>query len=508
MTATSSPRAPDRLAVLDPASGAQLDELPLADADDVRAAVARGRAAQPGWAAVGPAERARVLRRARGWLLANAERVVDSIVAETGKTREDARIAELSYTLAALGFWARKGPGWLRERRTRSANRFLLGKRLYVGYRPRGVVGVIGPWNFPLTNSFGDCIPALLAGNAVLLKPSEETPLTSLLMAEMLRASGLPEDVFQVVVGAGDAGAALVDEVDQVMFTGSTATGRRIAEQAARRLIPVGLELGGNDPMIVLADADLERAANGAASYAMFNAGQTCIAIERAYVEDAVHDRFVALLTERVAALRCGPSTGTADTDVGAITSPAQLETIERHVADAVLHGARVLTGGARVPGPGRFYAPTVLADCDHGMEVMREETFGPVLPVMRVADADEAVRLANDSPYGLQASVWTRNVRRGRAIARRLQAGGVSVNDAIVLYTALEAPMGGVKDSGLGVRHGGPDGLRKYCVPQSLLVTPGRWLRHELNMYPNTARRSALMRRAIALLNRSWRPR
>ena len=285
-------------------------------------------------------------------------------------------------------------------------------------YRPLGVVGVIGPWNYPLTNSFGDCIPALAAGNSVILKPSEVTPLTSLLMAEMLEECGLPADVYQVLTGLGDVGAELVDHVDFIMFTGSTATGKKVAERAAQTLTPVGLELGGKDPMIVLRDADLEKAANAATYYSMQNGGQTCISVERVYVEEPVYDEFVRLVTGKVQALRQGVPTEPGSVDVGAVTFAQQIDIVDSHVDDAVRRAPRSPWAATR-EGPGRFYEPTVLLDVDHSMKCMTEETFGPTLPMMKVADAEEALRLANDSPYGLQASVWTKDTARGESIAR-----------------------------------------------------------------------------------------
>ena len=470
--------------VENPATGEVIATVPKLGAGEVVALVARARDAQPAWAELGFEGRAEVLRRARRWLGESSERVIETIVSETGKSWDDAEFSEVIYGVQALGFWAGMAPLYLADEEVESANPFVRGKRMIVRYAPLGVVGVIGPWNYPLTNSVGDCIPALAAGNAVVMKPSEVTPLTSLLMAEMLADSGLPEGVFQVATGEGETGAALIDEVDFVHFTGSVETGRRVMERAARTLTPVGLELGGKDPMIVLADADLERAANAAIAYGMGNAGQTCISIERIYVEEPVHDEFVRRVTEKVAALRTGAPDGPGSVDLGAITFPPQLDLIDAHVADAVERGARVTTGGARGDGPGRFYEPTVLVDVDHSMRCMSEETFGPTLPVMRVADAEEAVRLANEGPYGLQASVWTRDVRRGEELARRMEAGACCVNDAQVNYAALELPMGGWKESGLGSRHGA-DGIRKYTARQSILVTPPSAPPRELHYFP-----------------------
>ena len=486
--------------VENPATGEVIATVPSLDADEVAAIVARARDAQQAWAQLGFDGRASILIAARRWLGTNAERVIETIVSETGKSWDDAEFSELMYGSAALEFWARRAAGYLADEEVETANPFVRGKRMAVRYAPIGVVGVIGPWNYPLTNSFGDCIPALAAGNAVILKPSELTPLTSLLMAEMLSESGVPEHVFQVATGGGETGAALVDEVDFVHFTGSVETGKKVMARAAQTLTPVGLELGGKDPMIVLADADLERAANAAVAYGMGNSGQTCISIERVYVEEAVHDEFLSRLTERVAALRQGPPAGPGAVDVGAMTFPHQIDVVSAHVADAVGKGARVLTGGRVADGPGRFYEPTLLADVDHTMLCMREETFGPTLPVMRVRDADEAVHLANESAYGLAASVWTRDVVRGEEVARRIEAGACCVNDAQVNYAALELPMGGWKSSGLGTRHGA-DGIRKYTKSQAILVTPPYAPSRELHYFPFAAEASLQAAEAIKFM-------
>jgi acyl-CoA reductase-like NAD-dependent aldehyde dehydrogenase len=457
--------------VENPATGEVIRSLPVTTPDDVRAMAERARAAQPAWEALGFEGRGRVLRRMQKWVVDNSERVIQSLVDETGKTYEDAAVVELAYGAGALGFWAKHAPDYLADEKVRTSNPFVLGRKLVVRYRPVGVVGVIGPWNYPLTNSFGDAIPALAAGNAVLLKPSEVTPLTSLLLAAGLRECGMPEHVLQIAVGGPDTGTAVIDEANFVMFTGSTATGKKVMARAAETLTPVALELGGKDPMIVLADADIERAANAATYYSMQNGGQTCVSVERVYVEAPIYDKFVDAVTQRVKALRQGPPTGPASVEVGAMTFPPQLDIVSRHVEQAREAGARITTGGHVREGAGRFYEPTVLADVDHSMTAMRDETFGPTVPIMKVADADEAVRLANDSQYGLGASVWTKDLARGEQIARRIESGYACVNDANVNYFAYELPMGGWKDSGLGVRHGA-GGIRKYTRQQAILVT------------------------------------
>jgi acyl-CoA reductase-like NAD-dependent aldehyde dehydrogenase len=463
--------ADGKIVVVNPATGQEIGRVDDVPASEVAELARRARAAQPGWNALGFEGRAKVLLRAQKWLVDHRDRVIETIVAETGKTYDDALIAEVNYAASAFGFWAKNAPKFLADERIKTSSPLVLGRKLVVRYQPLGLIGVIGPWNYPLTNSFGDCIPALAAGNAVILKPSEVTPMTSLLMKDALRECGLPDDVFQVATGKGETAQALIDEADMIMFTGSTATGKKVMARAAETLTPVSLELGGKDPMIVLSDADLERAANAAIYYSMQNGGQTCISVERVYVEEPVHDEFVAKVTEKARALRQGVPTGFGAVDVGAVTSPPQMDIIESHVEDARAKGATIVVGGKRGPGPGDFYEPTVMTGVDHSMKAMTEETFGPTLPIMKVSDAEEAIRLANDSPYGLSGSVWTKDVAKGEAIARRVQSGAVDVNDAMLNYSALELPMGGWKASGLGTRHGA-GGIRKYCAQQAILVT------------------------------------
>ncbi|HEY5317177.1 MAG TPA: aldehyde dehydrogenase family protein [Solirubrobacteraceae bacterium] len=487
--------------VENPATGELITTVPTLGESEIGEIVARARAAQPAWAALGFEGRGRVFRRAQKWMLDNADRVIDVVTSETGKTVEDVQLADLGITVAALGFWPKQGPKYLADERVASwSNPATVGKKLVVRYAPIGVVGVIGPWNYPITNSFGDCIPALMAGNSVVLKPSEVTPLSSLLMEEMLGQCAIPDGVFQVATGDGKTGAALIGAVDCLMFTGSTTTGRKVAKAAAEALIPCYLELGGKDPMIVCADADVERAANAASFYSMNNAGQVCISIERVYVEAPVYDEFVTRVTDNIRVLRQGgPDGGPGTVDIGAVIFPPQIDIVDDHVRDAVEKGAKVLTGGHVRAGAGRFYEPTVLVDVDHSMKCMTEETFGPTLPIMKVPSVEDAVRLANDSPYGLQASVWTRDIERGEVLARRIEAGVVCVNDAQVNYTALNLPMGGWKSSGIGTRHGA-NGIRKYCKVQSLLVTRLA-LKRELFMFPYKAARTRLLRRGYVLL-------
>jgi len=488
------------ITVENPATGEKVGEIHVTTAAELDDLAARGRAAQPGWEALGFAGRAEIFARCQKWFITNQEKLIQSVQSETGKTYEDALLAEIAYTAGAFKHWAKQAPEFLADERVKTSSPFVKGRKLVVRHAPVGLVGVIGPWNFPITNSFGDCIPAMAAGNAVILKPSEVTPLTSLLIAEGMKECGIPEGIFQVATGDGSTGANLVDRVDFIMFTGSTRTGRKVAVRAAENLIPYGLELGGKDPMIVMADADVERAANYAAFYAMNNAGQVCISVERVYVEAPIYDEFVAKVTEKVKSLRQTAPTGPGSSDVGAVIFPPQIDIVEGHVKDAVAKGAKILTGGEAHREGGRFFEPTVLVDVDHTMECMTEETFGPTLPIMKVDSVDEAIRLANDSEYGLQASVFSGDTAKAEAVARKVEAGAVCVNDCQINYTALELPMGGWKTSGVGVRHGAP-GIRKYTKPQTILVTKLALGKSDLHMHPYTAKRSKLFGRMINLI-------
>jgi acyl-CoA reductase-like NAD-dependent aldehyde dehydrogenase len=490
--------------VRSPATLEKIGEVAVNHPVEVRAAVARAREAARVWAAMDFGRRANILLSARDRFLAHREELIELICNENGKPRLEAMI-EITYVCDVLTFYAKQARRFLKPQGV--TPHLLRNKKVTIHYQPRGVIGMITPWNFPLILTIGEAVPALAAGNAVVIKPSEWTPLIAMrgaeLMQEAFKAAGVPAEILQIVNGYGDVGGTLVDEADMIAFTGSVRTGRLVAERAAKRLIPVSLELGGKDPMIVLRDADLERAANAAVWGAFTNSGQVCISVERVYVEEPVADEFTRRVVEKTRALRQGFDAGEAATerrvDVGAITFPKQIETIEEHVRDATARGAQVLAGGGRNTAlsatlPGRFYEPTVLANVNHTMKVMTEETFGPVLPIMRVKDADEALRLANDSIYGLNASVFTADKAKGERIAAQVEAGITCVNDVIAGFGVTDAPSGGIKESGIGKRHGA-EGIRRFCH-QQVIVTDRFGMKSELFWYPYSAKTERIMAR------------
>jgi len=453
---------------IDPATGevfAQTEATPVAS---VAEAVSRARAAQAEWAARPLAQREAVIGRFQRLLFARRMEAAALVTRENGKPLGESLITDLAVTLDLARYYLKHGGRILEPRRVRHGNVALFGKRGWIHWDPMGVIAIITPWNYPLLLPFGEMIPALLAGNAVVFKPSEFTTLTGLFGVKLLREAGLPQDACQVLVGAGDVGAALIAaRPDKIFFTGSARTGRKVAVAAAERFIPVSLELGGSDPCVVLADADLERAASGAIWARFTNGGQTCVAAKRVIVEQPVHDRFLDLLARKVATLRLGRGTEPG-VDVGPLIRPAQLEELERQLGQAVAMGARVVAGGYRRPelGP-TFFEPTVLTDVPLESPVWREEVFGPVLPVVPARDQDDAIRIANDSSYGLSASIWTRRRAHGELLARRIHAGAVLVNDATYYVGAVEAPHGGMKESGLGGRTHGEFGMLETCHPR-----------------------------------------
>lgn len=496
-TYQTSPETGETFAVYNPATGAKLAELPVMTPGQVEEIVARAKVAQQEWAALSFKARQQVMFRWRSKMMAHKDRIVDTLVAENGKPRQEALI-ELLYLGEVIGYFCAKAPRYLKDQSV--PLHLLKTKRAKVVYHPVGVVGVISPWNFPLLLGFGDALPALAAGNAIVLKPSEITPLSVRLLVELAEGVGFPPGLIQCVTGRGETGTALVDTADMIAFTGGTATGKRVMERASRRLIPVLLELGGKDPMIVLKDADLDRAVNGAVAGAFYNSGQVCISVERLYVEEPIFDRFVEKLVEKVKKLRLGDPAGTYNVDIGPMTFQGQVDIVERHVADARAKGATILTGGQRRGG--LYYEPTVLTDVTEDMLVLREETFGPLLPIVKVKDADEALRLANASNFGLSSSIWTRDQSRGEALARKLEAGSTCVNDVVINYVLPEVPFGGIKESGLGYRHGGADSLKKFCRPQTV-VTDRFGLKHEPIWMPYNKPVAGLLRLVLDLLYR-----
>lgn len=441
-----------------PATGEEVGRVPLRSAEEVAVAVARARVAQKDWAARSFRERGDVVMRARKIVLEELDEIAALISRESGKPAAEALSMEIVPTLDLMQFFARKSERMLRPEKIDIGLYRFMGRSSIVEYRALGVVGIISPWNFPLAIPLGEVVMALMAGNSVVLKPSELTPFVALKIGDVLARAGVPKGALEVVTGDGSTGAALVESgVDKIMFTGSVATGRRVAEAAARKLIPVVLELGGKDPMIVFEDADLGAASEAAVWGAFANSGQACASIERCYVHERVAEDFTSRVVEKVKSLSQSAGGGEG-VDVGAMSSERQLLTVEEHVRDAIERGACALTGGGRtkgVPEGGAFHEPTVLADVNHEMAVMREETFGPVLPIMTFKSEDEAVRLANDSRFGLTASVWTRDLGRGRRVASRIEAGTVMVNEVLYTHGIAQTPWGGVKQSGLGRTHG-----------------------------------------------------
>ncbi len=452
--ATDVQAAVRKVASVNPATGELLREFACAGESEMHAAVSRARTAQREWNQLGISRRVNILREFQHQLHKQKSDAARLITQEAGKPYVEALLTEVLVVLDATAFLVKNAYRLLRDEALPHGNIAMKTKAGRIVREPYGVVGIISPWNYPFSIPATESLAALVAGNAVVIKPSELTPVVALELGSMLHAAGVPEDAFQVVVGDGSTGAALINsEIDKLIFTGSVATGKRIAQAAASRLLPVVLELGGKDPMLVLDDADVEVASSGAVWGAFVNAGQACLSVERCYVHRSLYDSFLDACVNKAKQLRVGNGMN-SETDVGPMIHERQVRNVEVQVEDALARGARLLCGGARL-GKGNFYAPTVLADVNHDMKIMREETFGPVLPVMAFDRDDEAVRLANDSDYGLAASIWARDRARGEALAARIHAGTVMVNDTVSCFGISEAPHGGVKASGIGRTHG-----------------------------------------------------
>ena len=440
---------------VDPGTGEVVGRFETTNASELPAIFENARRAQIDWAARPLHGRCAMLRRLRDTMFEHREEVADIITRETGKPRVEAILAEILLALDTADFLARRALRWLRPERVPHHNIAMKAKSGWLEFQPHGIIAIISPWNYPFSIPMVEMISAVVAGNALLLKPSELTPWTGWLARELFLRAQFPTGLVQVLQGGGEIGAALIEAgPDKVFFTGSVATGRRVAEACARKLIPSVLELGGKDAMIVLADANLEIASSAAVWGSFMNCGQTCISVERIYVEQPIADRFMQLCVEKTKKLRLGPPAD-RDAEVGPMIRPRQREKVEQQLRDAVERGAQIVTGGDRRPDlDPNFLEPAVITNVDHSMQLMREETFGPVMAIRPVASAEEAVGLANDSQFGLSASVWTDNSKRGREVASRIRAGSVMVNDVASYYGICEAPHGGPGASGWGRTH------------------------------------------------------
>jgi acyl-CoA reductase-like NAD-dependent aldehyde dehydrogenase len=526
-TAALDEKTTKRTECRNPATGEVTGHSPLDNVETVQSAIERARAAQSEWANLPVYERCRSLRVVRDLIVDGADELAEIISADTGKTRIDAMAAEVLPAAIALDYYTKQAYRFLKDRRLKAA-RFLLGnKRSMVRRVPFGVVGIISPWNYPFAIPFSEVVMALLAGNGVVLKVATQTQMVGRALESLFQEADLPDGLFAHVNLPGRlAGDAFLEGgVNKLFFTGSVPVGKQLMAKAAETLTPVVLELGGNDPMLVCPDANLDRAAGGAVWAGMHNAGQSCGGVERIYVHADVYDAFLDRLGELVKSLRIGPDDGNDDVDIGAVTTAQQAETIRQHIEAALADGAQI-SAQAECPegGAGRFIGPTVLVNVNHSMQVMREETFGPVVGVMKVTDMQEAVRLANDLDLGLTASVWSRDKRAAEALARQLQAGVVTINDHLMSHGLPETPWGGFKQSGIGRTHG-QIGFDEMTQPQCIVHDQTGFLRRNLWWHPfspdvyagmkgllemmygnGTGRRLAGARAVLKILPRTWR--
>ena len=474
-------------------------ELVCANAEDVAAAIARARAAQPAWAATRMQDRQAIVERALKIVLERQDEIIDTVVAETGKARTDAMSMEIFSVADQLCYYAKNAGKFLKPHKRKVHGLLGLMKQLRIVYKPLGVVGLITPWNGPFVLVMNQATQAILAGNTVVAKGSEVTPFSARLAEDIFRQAGLPEGVLQVLLGDGETGAAIVHGgVDKISFTGSVATGRKVAQACAGQLIPCTLELGGNDAMIVCADADLDRAADGAWVGSCMNTGHYCCGTERIYVVKEVYDEFLKLVLEKGKQLRQGPQHGWEE-DVGAVFWDRQMTIIEAHVEDARSKGANILMGGRRNPDlPGLYYEPTVITEVDNSMDIMVLETFGPILCIQKVDSEEEALALANDSEFGLNGNVWTRDKEKGYNLATAIDTGSCSVNDMAMSYGIPAAPFGGKKNSGIG-QVNGKKGMRGYCHEMPIVID--RFGGKMQNGYPYSAKSAEGMKKLMDFL-------
>lgn len=485
-----------------PATGSQLGELPHTPEHRYASIFQQARRAQKVWAEKSFAQRSKHLRKMRNYIRDHADELARLISDSNGKTRMDALITEVLPCQLACDWYGKHAAKVLAPERRGPSSLMWIGKRSEVRYEPLGVVGIISPWNYPLSIPFGEIVMGLMAGNAIILKVAAATPLVGKAIEDIIASGNLPHGLFNHIVGSGGQVSSAMFEhgVDKLFFTGSVPTGKQLMAQAAETLTPLSLELGGKDPMIVLKDADLERAANGAAWAGYQNAGQSCGGVERIYVHESVYDRFVSLLADRTRELRHGVPTDECDVDIGSMTTANQRRTVESQLAEAVEAGATVVAQSEGPGhGPGHFHAATLVTNVDHGMRLMQEETFGPIMPVMPFRTEDEAVELANDSPMALTASIWTRNTRHGKELANRINGGVVAINDHLYTHAMSDVPWGGPGDSGIGRTHG-PEGLKEMTKAK---VVNWDWLRAKRNLwwYPQDQASYAAIRSALYLV-------
>lgn len=487
-TLAAETKIPTEIISYNPATGAEVGRVPVASADEVAAAVERSRTAFQTWKRTSFAERKRLIMKAREVILADIDGIAHLISQESGKPFGEAIAMEIAPVLDLMQYFARNTGKLLRPAKINIGLYALLGRSSKIVYHPLGVVGVIPAWNYPFSIPLGETVMALMAGNTVVIKPSELTSFVGLRIGEIFEKAGFPNDTVQVVTGDGSTGAALVEAApDKIMFTGSVATGKKIAAAAAKNLTSTVLELGGKDPMIVFADANLELAAGAAVWGAFCNSGQSCSSVERLYVQEGAADELTRKIVEKTRALI--QDTGDKETtSVGAMSSERQVQIVEDHVEDFRAAGAKIETGGRRNPAlEGLFYEPTVITNANNDMRAMQEETFGPTLPIATFVTEEDAIRLANDSEFGLTASVWTRDYAKGRRVAERIEAGSVCVNEVLYTHGIGQTPWGGFKNSGRGRTHG-REGLMELVQPQHIhvnriaLVPDAWWLPYSPN--------------------------
>lgn len=473
-----------QLILRNPADGKELYKLPVANKQQVNEAVAAARKAQPAWGALPVKERVAYLLKLRDVILEQRELIVKTVINETGKPLQDAFVFEVLAVCDFITFYCKQAKKLLKTKRRPVPGLLKFTKKVEVVYKPLGVVAIISPWNGPFVLTANPVIQALLAGNTVVAKGSEITPLSVAILADLCAQAGFPEGVCQVLIGDGTTGAALTAaNVNKVCFTGSVATGKKVAASCIEKLIPYTLELGGKDAMIVCADADLDKAAHGAVWGSCVNTGHYCCGTERIYVEAPVYDEFVSKVTALSQSLHQGQEHGFEE-DIGAVFWDKQLTIIDNHVNEAIAQGATVLTGGKIIDSrAGLYYPPTVMTNVSEACDLMTKETFGPVMPIVKVKNIDEAIEKSNNSTYGLHGNVWTKDVKKGRAIAQRMETGSVSVNDISMIFGVPTAPFGGIKESGFG-HNGGDEGLRSFCHAQPILY--GRYGGNDVG-YPYT---------------------